>query len=466
MESPLPSIPIEEVEFHHLSYEDGAGRLFWRHGRLYRGLTSSLAPFYGELFQRGVIDEIVQQGLLVESRRTSDSMEGYPGIVEHSVVPFVSFAYEWCPEMLRSAGRLVLDLAAHLHRRGLELADGHAWNVLFQGPHPLFVDLGAIRPPFDDSRWLAAEQFREHFINPLYLVSAGAEDIARSLIQTNCNGAVLARQVKHFNLSEKLVQRTRARAASLARYALPSQMQELLRRKFPRHRSRGSKAAHLDSLREELESIELPQPETRWSSYYDKCLPLWEHNPERDAKLRCVLEILDRIAPASVLDVGANRGRYALATAKPGVSVVAIDADGTCVGRLYSDALNKSLPVLPLIMDIRNASPRGLCGEIYPAPWERLGCDLVLAFAIVHHLALAQRLTFDQIVRCLKRFSKRCLLVEFPTGEDYMVMELRRKRDCDEYTSDNFQNTLKRYFGNIERFPSNSHTREIYFCEC
>ena len=464
MESPLALVPIKEVEFHHLSYEDAAGRLFWRNARLYRGLTSSLASFYVDLFQRGVIDEMVEEGLLVESRLTSESMESYPGIVEHSVVPFVSFAYEWSPEMLRSAGRLVLDLAAQLHRRGLELADGHAWNVLFRGPRPVFVDLGAIRPVFDDSRWFAAEQFREHFINPLYLVSAGAEDIARSLIQTNYNGAVLSRHMKHFSLTEKLVQRTRARAASLTRHVLPSQMRELLRRKFPRHPFRGSKAAHLDSLREELESIELPQPETRWSGYYNESLPLWEHNPERDAKLGCVLEIVDRIAPISVLDVGANRGRYALAAAMRGASVVAIDADSTCVSRLYSDALAKSLPVLPLIMDIRNASARGLCGEVYAAAWERLGCDLVMALAIVHHLALGQRLTLDHIVRCLKRFSKRHLLVEFPTREDYMVMELTRAGD-DWYTSDNFQSTLKRYFGKVERFPSNSHTREIYFCE-
>ena len=423
-----------------------------------------MASFYVDLFQRGVIDEMVEERLLVESRLTSDSMEGYPAIVEHSVVPFVSFAYEWCPEMLRSAGRLVLDLAVQLHRRGLELADGHAWNVLFQGPRPLFVDLGAIRPAFDDSRWLAAEQFREHFINPLYLVSAGAEDIARSLMQTHPNGAVLSRHMKHFSLTEKVVQRTRARAASLARHVLPSQMQELLRRKFPRHPPRGSKVAHLDSLREELESIELPQSETRWSGYYDECPALWENNPERDAKLSCVLKVLDRIAPVSVLDLGANRGRYALAAAKRGSSVIAIDSDSTCVSRLYSDTLAKSLPVLPLIMDIRNASALGLCGDIYSVAWERLGCDLVLALAIVHHLALAQRLTLPQIVRCLKRFSKRYLLVEFPTREDYMVMELRRDGD-DWYASDNFQSTLQQFFRKIERFPSNSHTREIYFCE-
>jgi hypothetical protein len=121
--------------------------------------------------------------------------------------------------------------------------------------------------------------------------------------------------------------------------------------------------------------------------------------------------------------------------------------------------------VLPLIMDIRDPSPaRGLCGELCPPAWERLNCDLVLALAMVHHLALRSRLTFDHLVRLLKRFSKCYLLVEFVTAEDYMGKELRRDDD-NWYTSDNFQSALRRHFRVVQQFPSDSDTRELYLCE-
>jgi 2-polyprenyl-3-methyl-5-hydroxy-6-metoxy-1,4-benzoquinol methylase len=465
MNAMVRTVAVKEVEFHSLSYEDGSGRLFWRDGRLFRGLSADLAPSYEKLFQDGVIGELVNDGLLVESRLTGDAMEAYPAIVEHSVVPFVSFAHEWCPEMLRSAGRLVLDLAARLDSRGLHLADGHAWNVLFQGPRPVFVDLGAIRPGFDTTEWSAAGAFRHHFLNPLYLASGSGEGIARALMQVDYNGGVSASYVPFFNPREKLVVRTRARAARLAGRVLPKFVQEMLRKKLPRHPSGGSPAAHIESLRKDLDSIPLAHPETRWSGYYDGNYPPFEPDEQWTPKHRALAEILARIRPASVLDVGANRGWYALASAKRGALVVALDTDSECIHRLYSDALAQSLPVLPLIMDFRSPSPaRGLCGEIVPAAWDRLRCDLVLALAVVHHLALAQRLTFDHIVRSLKRFAKRHLLVEFPKRDDYMAASLLRAGD-DWYSSENFENTLRRYSMRVERLPSESDTREIYFCE-
>lgn len=463
MQSILPSVSIGEADFHRLSYEDSAGRLFWRNRRLYRGLSPHAAAFYDDLFRRGVIEECVKNGFLVESWLTPDTMEGYPRIVEHSVIPFVSFPYEWCPEMLRSAGMLVLDLAAWLYSRDLALADAHALNVLFRGPCPVFVDLGSIQPASDSSRWPAAEQFRRHFINPLRLVSTGAGDIARSLMQTTFNGGVSARHLKHFSLREMLIQRERASAARMARHLLPESVKKLLRKKLARHAFGGSQASHLHSLQEELASIKLPRHEGVGPSYGGGISGLLEQNLEGNAKL--ISGILARISARSVLDIGANCGWYTPIAAKRGVLVVSFDTDAGCVSRLYSDACAQSLPVLPLVMDICNPSPaRGPRGDIYPAAWERLRCELVIAFAIVHDLALGQRLTFDHIVGSLKQFSKCYLLVEFPNPEDYMVKELRRESD-DWYTSDNFQRTLSRYFRSIERLPSNSDTSEIYFCE-
>jgi hypothetical protein len=88
----------------------------------------------------------------------------------------------------------------------------------------------------------------------------------------------------------------------------------------------------------------------------------------------------------------------------------------------------------------------------------------VLALAMVHDLVLRSRLTFDQSVRLLKRFSKRYVLVEFVNAEDYMGKQLIRAEDS-WYTSDNFQTTLRRHFRMVEHLPSDTDARELYFCE-
>jgi hypothetical protein len=459
----------ESSDFHLISRQDDSGCLFWKNGRLYQGLHSSSATLYADLLQRGLIKELVQSGLLIENRLMHHTLspQGYTRIVEYPVPSIVSFAHEWSPEMLRDAGRLVLDLAARLHARNLELRNAHTGNVIFQGPQPVFVNLGAMQPTSSSLHWPEAERFREQFLNPLYLASASAGDVARSLMQTAFDGRISAINVKHFSFKEKLTIRARTVARELARHVLPLHVQRFLRKELPRHRSGGTQGTHLAYLRKELESIPLPQPKTGWSDYYGDCLSPLEPNPAWTSKQRQVFEILARIGPSTVLDVGANRGWYSLMAAKHGASVVAIDTDSTCMSRLYSDARSQSLCVLPLIMDIRAPSPaHGLCGELYSPAWDRLQCDFVLALAIVHHLALRSRLTFDQIVRLLKRFSKRHLLVEFTNPDDPMSKRLIGpwSSSYSWYTSENFQTVLRQHFSAIDRYPSHSETRELYYC--
>ncbi len=370
--------------------------------------------------------------------------------------------------MLRDAGRLVLERAALMCSRGLELTDPQPGNVLFQGAQAVFVGPGAICSATQNEQWSGAEQFREQFLNPLYLASAGAGDVARSLMQTTFGGRISASHVKYFSLQEKIVQRTRTGARELARHVVPSHIQEILRKRLPRHRSGRSQATHLAYLKEELESIPLPQLKSGWSGYYGDHLSPLEPSPEWNPKQRQVFEILARIRPATVLDVGANRGWYSQMAAKHFASAVAIDSDSACISRLYSDAFSQSHRVLPLIMDIRVPSPAGgPCRELHPPAWDRFRCDFVLALAIVHHLALRNQLKFDQIVSLLKRFSKRHLLVEFPKPKDHMSQKLMRGRDTfySWYTSETFQTVLGRHFSTVVRYPSDSETRELYFCE-
>ena len=60
------------------------------------------------------------------------------------------------------------------------MKDAHPWNVLFDGPNPVFIDWGSIEPLGPRANW-PYEEFRDRSI-PLHLMLADRGWIARRLM--------------------------------------------------------------------------------------------------------------------------------------------------------------------------------------------------------------------------------------------------------------------------------------------
>src|ERR1044071_4790464 len=125
------AIPSEEVTFHAHSFADDAGRLFWWGAQLCRGINSRHAEFFARLFRDGVMQDLIERGLLIESELTELTFDDYPVVVKHRIVPFISYPNEWCAAMLKDAALTTVDLAIELARHRLTLKDAHPWNLLF-----------------------------------------------------------------------------------------------------------------------------------------------------------------------------------------------------------------------------------------------------------------------------------------------------------------------------------------------
>ena len=103
-------------------------------------------------------------------------------------------------------------------------------------------------------------------------------------------------------------------------------------------------------------------------------------------------------------------------------------------------------------------------------PWiggarRRLRTDLVLALAIVHHLAFRWQMTFDEIVKQLKAFSQKYVIVEFVDKQDVYLSDFRTER-FDWYTKDNFEKALRRNFEIVDCAPSiPAESRTLYLCK-
>ena len=167
-----------------------------------------------------------------------------------------------------------------------------------------------------------------------------------------------------------------------------------------------------------------------------------------------------------VLDIGANDGRFSDAVLEHADSVVALDADPLVVDHLYRSLRERhDERIVPVCMDIASMSvPAGWRGQERPGFTDRVKPDLVLALAVVHHLAVTDSVPLDEVAAMLRDFGSD-VVVEFPTPDDQMVRRLARMKKAgvvDRYTLDVFEAAIESRFEVIERVTLPSATRILF----
>jgi SAM-dependent methyltransferase len=227
-----------------------------------------------------------------------------------------------------------------------------------------------------------------------------------------------------------------------------------------------------------------------YSSYYEDKGEAFSASPsdEWNNKQRGVYDALTRFRPASVLDLGSNTGWFSMLAAKLGSKVVAVDLDEASIDRLFADARAQKADILPLVANLVRPLPSreakvfadepslsqiGDGAPVIAQPNERLKCEMVMALAIVHHLALGQSHPFDDIASILGGLATKYLCVEFVELNDPMIVgdvgffpAYNANRDAFTwYSKENFISALGFQFDKIEEVPSHPETRTLLLCQ-
>ncbi len=117
-------------------------------------------------------------------------------------------------------------------------------------------------------------------------------------------------------------------------------------------------------------------------------------------------DYLQRIDARTAWDLGCNRGLFSKIMAHRGIKTIAFDNDHECVDRNYTELKKNgsASPYLPLVLDLSNPSPSiGWENRERLSLLERGPVDLVLALALIHHLAITQNIPFSHIAFLLHR---------------------------------------------------------------
>ena len=161
-----------------------------------------------------------------------------------------------------------------------------------------------------------------------------------------------------------------------------------------------------------------------------------------------------------VWDLGCNTGEYSRALGECVDHVVAVDADHLAVEHLYRALrADDNSMILPLVGDVADPSPGlGWRNRERQTMADRSRPDLILALALVHHLAIARNVPLPELVAWLASFQAD-VVVEFIAPDDAMVQRLRRNRDA----QDRFEACISAHFVIAKTESLQSGTRTMYF---
>jgi hypothetical protein len=455
------------VTFLPASFRDPDARVLESDGtRILRALSPRAAAEREAVERSGLLGELVASGLIVDSARVTEVTPpaGFAAVVASRRLAFPTYPYEWSFGMLRDAALLTLDVLARALERGATLKDATAFNVLFDGARPLFIDVASLVPHEDGTPWLGYGQFCDHFLAPLML-EAYRGIAFQPFLRGSLEGLSIGGQLSpllgwrdwlrpgvltHVKLRALLDRRTRD---------LPTEARRDVRRaSLPR----AAVLANVRGLRRLITRL-VSRAGSVWAGYaeantYDEGLAAKKEAFVAAAAARASVGAL-------AWDVGGNTGRYARVLARRFATVVAMDADPGAVDRLYGEL--RGTPdeqrVLPLVVDVMNPSPaQGWRGTERATLGARGRPELALYLALVHHLCLGRGVPLDGFLDLVCETAPLAM-VEFVAREDPMSQRLlaTKLEQHAGYDLDTFRR-LARARGEIVSEEALSETRSLF----
>lgn len=430
------------------SFRDPSGFVYTRGGILYRQVNRSFRQPFEAFLASGLYGELARDGLLVshepvplELSATDDAC----AVLKPERIGFISYPYEWCFGQLQDAALLTLEIQERALARGFTLRDSSAYNIQFHKGRPLFIDSLSFEPAEEGKPWVAYKQFCEHFLVPLALMST--RDIRfGALLRSYLEGIPLDLGSKLLPrrswLSLSSVLHVHLHAWARGRYAGSAVSSAAPGRTM----SRKALVNLVRNLSAAVRRLSWRAAGTEWVDYATD-------NNYSDAATRSKREIVAAHLGGSVLgkvwDLGANTGEYSRIATKIATLVISFDMDPAAVERNYRRARHDGeTNLLPLQIDLTNPSPaQGWAGRERLALEERGPADVLMALALIHHLAIGHNLPLDGIARYLSRLGK-ALIIEFVPKTDSQVQRLLLSRPdiFSGYTKEGFEEAFRRHF--------------------
>jgi len=449
------------------SFRDPNGFIFKRDGILYRQINQSYASEYALLMESGLYAKLTKAGVLV-SHEEVDIPPAEPAqafkVIKPDYVAFISYPFEWSYGLLKEAALRTLAIQKRALKAGMTLKDASAYNIQFVSGKTTLIDSLSFDIYQEGEPWVAYRQFCQHFLAPLALM-AHTDIRLNQLLRAYIDGIPLdlASRLLPFGsrLNFGLLTHIHLHARLQAQSANPVERSTENSRKMSKQAMQGL----IESLEAAVKKLNWKPAGTEWGNYYqitnysDKA---FQH--KRDL----IAEWISRTEPKLVWDLGANDGTFSRLASDKDISTISFDIDPAAVEQNYQRIkTEKEQNIVPLILDLTNPSPAiGWHNRERESFIERAPADLVLALALIHHLAISNNVPLPQLADFFAD-AGNWLVLEFVPKSDSQVQKLlaSRKDIFPNYTSDAFEDAFAERFTIHEKVAVRESERFLYLME-
>jgi SAM-dependent methyltransferase len=465
----------------HLSFRDPGGFVIRQGERLLRAITPEAAPAVERLLTARWFRERVAAGSLPASHWTEYGPTGFAHAaryrwVEHELLRFPCYPHEITAAQLHDAASLTVSLALEALDNGWILKDASAWNVLFEDGRPIFCDILSFEPGPAPRLWPAYAQFQRHFIIPLLLFKylgirpdtlflKSRDGVRPEDARQMLKGIKAWRQptLEAVTLPALLKQRPSAEPRETAPTAAevggnPKLTQHLLARTFRRLQR------HLRKL------AGTPAAAARASAWVNYELQRNHYTAgDLEMKRHFVAKALADTRIDTLLDLGCNTGEFSFLAAELGKKVVAADADGQSLERLYARVRERGAKIQPLVLDIGRPTPAvGWMNAEIPSWLARASgqFDCIMMLGLLHHLLVSERARSEHIFELIRTLAPRQLIIEWVEPSDPRFRELAGINASlyEHLSRESFEAALAENFMIEAQQPLPGGTRFLYAC--
>ncbi len=441
------------------SYRDNAGFVFDQHGKIYRYVHPVYEEHFARLMNSGLYDELVKKEWLIAHRgitNITDFNFTEGKILLPEQIAFINYPYEWSFDMWKDAALLTLQIEMASLQKEMILKDATPFNIQFIKGRPVFIDTLSFENYTAGKPWVAYRQFCECFLAPLLLMHYCHPD-TNKLFTVYPNGVPLDVLVTllpakskwnlntflHVHLQSKISGKKKNNSG--AEGNMPKQKLEIL----------------LKGLENFVQKLSPQKIKTTWDDYYTGTILGDDYLKAKTALVKSYIAEIDF---KNVIDLGANDGYFSLFFAAD-KNVIAADADVNCINELYNKIKKEKISnILPLMVNLITPSPAiGWNNSERDSISSRLKADLVLALALVHHLAIANNVPLQLIANWLQPMAEHLIIEFVPKTDEKVKLLLQNRRDIfNDYTLENF----KLIFANTYQFLKEEkvgHTNRVLF---
>lgn len=439
------------------SFKDPSGFIFSKKGVLYRQINKSYFHNYTAMMQSGLYRRLTERGLLTPHQEIK--IRSTDKIIKPDLVKFISYPYEWSFSMLKDAALVTLEIQKMAIKYGQTLKDASAFNIQFVNSRPVLIDSLSFETYQPGMPWQAYQQFCRHFLASLALMAFVGPEL-NQLSRIYLDGVPLGLACRLLPVKTKLnfglLLHLHLHSHNQNKYSNGKSLKKI---KVSQVRMLGL----IDSLETTIRKLSWLRPKTEWGNYYSFAN---YSNRAMKAKKRLVEKFILKTNPKSVWDMGANTGRFSRLASNRGINTIAFDLDPTAVELNYRECRrSQEKNLLPLIIDLTNPSANiGFACKERDSLIKRGPADLVLALALIHHLAISNNLPFNLIAEFFSKCG-RSLVIEFVPKQDSQVQKLlaSRKDIFPSYSQEEFYTEFSRYFMIIQKKAIPGTKRILYF---